>query len=183
MLPIAFRVHYLIVGSYLATLAPKFTAKGWQLVLSNNQYLGAARNKAAQYARGDYILFLDDDNLVTPRTLRTYTDVAARTHADILTAAHDVFEGSGRTEEGTVVGRWVPLGASPALGIFKNCFGDGIFFCSLWVGLIPIYSKFLYKEIRLHVTKGIYGRSGCWPRGPRISRKSRFGWPFFSCDT
>lgn len=112
--------------SYLASIAAKFTSKGWQIILSNNQYLGAARNKAAQHARGDYLLFLDDDNLVTPQTLRTYADVAARTRADILTAAHDVFEGTGRADEGTVVGRWVPLGASPALGIFKNCFGDGM---------------------------------------------------------
>jgi len=113
---------------YLTMLGPIFADKGWQLVLSNNQYLGAARNKAAQFAHGDYLLFLDDDNLVTPQTLRTYVDVAVRTRADILTAAHDVFEGTGRVEEGTVVGRWIPLGASPALGIFKNCFGDANFF-------------------------------------------------------
>jgi len=113
---------------YLASLDPKFTAKGWQLVLSNNQYLGAARNKAAQHARGDYLLFLDDDNLLTTRTLRTYTDVAVRTRSDILTAAHDVFEGTGKAEEGSVIGRWVPIGASPTLGIFKNCFGDANFF-------------------------------------------------------
>jgi glycosyltransferase involved in cell wall biosynthesis len=113
---------------YLETLVPKFNTKGWQLILSTNQYLGAARNKAAQHARGEYILFLDDDNLITPQLLRTYVDVAAHTHADIFTAAHDVFEGNGKAEEGTVVGRWVPLGASPSLGIFKNCFGDANFF-------------------------------------------------------
>eukprot|EP00026_Physarum_polycephalum_P000885 Phypoly_transcript_00886.p1 GENE.Phypoly_transcript_00886~~Phypoly_transcript_00886.p1 ORF type:complete len:714 (+),score=99.40 Phypoly_transcript_00886:1586-3727(+) len=113
---------------YLTMLGPIFADKKWQLVLSNNQYLGAARNKAAQFARGDYLLFLDDDNLVTPQTLRTYVDVAVRTRADILTAAHDVFEGTGKAEEENVVGRWIPLGASPALGIFKNCFGDANFF-------------------------------------------------------
>jgi hypothetical protein len=113
---------------YLASIAAKFTSKGWQLILSNNQYLGAARNKAAQHARGDYLLFLDDDNLLAPQTLRTYADTAVHTRADILTAAHNVFEGTGRADESTVVGRWVPLGASPALGIFKNCFGDANFF-------------------------------------------------------
>lgn len=119
-----------------------FAKEGWKILRTENKYLGAARNKAAQYAKGDYLVFLDDDNLVPPhqvcpRTvqmhkvliitqIQTYMDVALHTGADIFTAAHDVFEGKGTAQEGRTIARWVPLGPSPAVGLFKNCFGDGI---------------------------------------------------------
>lgn len=113
---------------YLLKLEPQFEKKGWKLVRSANQFLGAARNLAVSHARGDYVFFLDDDNLARPNLLSTYVAVAeSNPSADIFTAAHDVFEGSGEVPA-RVIGRWVPLGGSPVVGLFKNCFGDGIYY-------------------------------------------------------
>lgn len=44
---------------------------------------------------------------------------------DILTPANDYFQGiRAPTPDMEAIGRWVPLGASPAVGFFKDCFGD-----------------------------------------------------------
>lgn len=39
---------------------------------TENQYLGAARNTGAQFARGQYIVFMDDDNYAKPHEV-SYT--------------------------------------------------------------------------------------------------------------
>lgn len=118
--------------TYIDSLKPSFGAKGWKIVKTRNQYLGAARNAGSRLARGEYILFLDDDNLGKPEQISTYVKVAGATDADVLTAVHDVFKGTGlpdsSPESTNIISRSVPIGASPALGIFKNCFGDANFF-------------------------------------------------------
>ena len=43
---------------------PEFRAGRWQLLRRTSQYLGAARNEAIRHAGGDYIYFLDDDNVL-----------------------------------------------------------------------------------------------------------------------
>jgi hypothetical protein len=47
-----------------------------------------------------------------------------------LTAAHDVVQGTRLPTDKDVLERWVPLGGSVAVGLFKNSFGDANFFVS-----------------------------------------------------
>lgn len=110
---------------YIDSLESIFSDRGWRIVRQQNAYVGAARNNAVRHARGDYLLFLDDDNVATPRLLSTFVRVMQKTGADILTCATNVFEGEGAVPESVSSGtHWVPLGASVASGLFRNIFGD-----------------------------------------------------------
>jgi GT2 family glycosyltransferase len=110
---------------YLASLEPVFAERGWRIIRQENAYLGAARNHAAREARGEYLLFLDDDNIAAPGLVSTLVKVMNRTRVDILTCATSVFEGNGAApgeiDRGT---HWVPLGPAVASGVFRNVFGD-----------------------------------------------------------
>src|SRR5262249_59546510 len=49
--------------AYLDRLKPDFDRSGWQIIRHDqNRYLGAARNTAARPARGELLLFMDDDH-------------------------------------------------------------------------------------------------------------------------
>ena len=108
----------------LEALAPEFGARDWQLVYQENRYLGAARNAAARRATGEYLLFMDDDNLAKPHELDVFVRVALRTGADILTCFVDSFTGDSPWAEGAQVMRDTPVGDCLASGIVKNVFGD-----------------------------------------------------------
>lgn len=110
---------------YLETLEPQFVAKGWQLIRQENSYLGAARNNAVRHARGEYVKFMDDDNIAMPHEIATLVQVALHTGADIVTCCLRSFEGDGaapETLEETIP--WVPHGVNQALGVLLNSFGD-----------------------------------------------------------
>ena len=107
-------------------LTPQFARRGWQLLRnSENRFPGAARNLAARHARGEYILFMDDDNCAKPHELSTFMKAARRTGADILTCCLDTFTGAeaphGRL---TPRSRWIFVGDDAATGAIRNCFGD-----------------------------------------------------------
>lgn len=99
---------------------------GWRLLVQENRYLGAARNYGASQTDGDYLLFMDDDNVAKPNELSLLVAVAQRTGSDLVTSFFDTFaadEELTRPEPPTL--RLTPLGAAdPALGILTNCFGD-----------------------------------------------------------
>ncbi|MCB0208446.1 MAG: glycosyltransferase [Anaerolineae bacterium] len=98
---------------------------GWRLLVQENRYLGAARNYGSRHMSGDYLLFMDDDNVAKPQEISTMVAVAERTGAEIVTTFCDVFE-----TEKTLSGvepppmRFTPFGSDPALGVFSNCYGD-----------------------------------------------------------
>jgi GT2 family glycosyltransferase/glycosyltransferase involved in cell wall biosynthesis len=109
----------------LDELEPEFESHGWRIVRQENRYLGAARNTAARHARGEYLLFMDDDNVAKPHQISTFVRAAQASGADILTCFMDVFGGDEPPADGNPqVMRWLPLGGAGAVGLFWNCFGD-----------------------------------------------------------
>ena len=111
--------------AFLASLEPEFKGRGWQIVRQENRYLGAARNTGARHARGDYLVFMDDDNVAKPHELSTFIRVARKTGADLLTSSMDVFTGANAPGlQSKPCARWVFLGAAAATGAIRNCFGD-----------------------------------------------------------
>jgi glycosyltransferase involved in cell wall biosynthesis len=52
-------------------LEKQFSAKHWRILRTSNRYVGAARNTAARCASGDYLLFMDDDNVAKPNEIST----------------------------------------------------------------------------------------------------------------
>lgn len=110
----------------LDALEADFAGRGWTLVRQNNRYLGAARNACAASAKGEYLLFMDDDNLAKPYEISTFIKVARSTDADILTCVASFFEMRGRPgrEKPHQLGQYVPLGGAPGPGFLYNAFGD-----------------------------------------------------------
>jgi glycosyltransferase involved in cell wall biosynthesis/GT2 family glycosyltransferase len=109
----------------LDQLEPEFAARGWRIVRGENRYPGAARNAGARLARGEWLLFQDDDNLAKPKELSTFVAAAERTGAPIITCQADVFSGDDAPdpEQGPDY-RWLFLGGAVAAGAVHNCFGD-----------------------------------------------------------
>jgi glycosyltransferase involved in cell wall biosynthesis len=108
----------------LVELEALFRQRGWVLVRQPNRYLGAARNEAARHARGDYLLFMDDDNVARPHEVSTLVRTALRTDADILTCLADSFTGEGSPVPGCEQSRLLFAGIDSLVGIARNCFGD-----------------------------------------------------------
>ena len=108
--------------AFLEGLERAFQERDWQLVRQENRYLGAARNNAARHARGEYLLFMDDDNYAKPHEISTFVRAALSTGADILTSPMDVFQGTEAPRAARH--RWLWLGGAPMVGVFRNCFGD-----------------------------------------------------------
>lgn len=67
----------------LDALEPMFKKRGWRILREGNKYLGAARNAGVRAARGDRILFLDDDNALFKSAVSTLVHAINSSGADI----------------------------------------------------------------------------------------------------
>ncbi len=110
---------------YLNELEPEFERRGWRVLRQENRFHGAARNNAASIARGEYIMFMDDDNVAKPHEVELFVRAARFSGADIVTCFLDTFSTEFPPEsEFDRVFRWPFLGPSPSVALFKNCIGD-----------------------------------------------------------
>lgn len=105
--------------------------KGWTVRRIANSYLGEARNLGVIDAKGDYLLFLDDDDVLKPHALRTLISVAQKTNASALSTWLDEFT----THIDPLTNSNLPhrrsywfAGQSLSLGLLTNCFGSGNIF-------------------------------------------------------
>lgn len=112
--------------AYLNQLEEEFQHKGWKIIRNpTNLFPGAARNIGARNSRGEYLLFMDDDNYAKANEITTFVNVALNTQADILTCAMDVFTTRpGGEREYLLIHRFVPMGAAVGIGLYVNMFGD-----------------------------------------------------------
>jgi glycosyltransferase involved in cell wall biosynthesis/GT2 family glycosyltransferase len=109
----------------LDALREDFARRGWRIVRhATNRYPGAARNTAARHARGQFLLFMDDDNVAKPEEVSTLVAAARASKADIVTCFLDVFQGDAPPDGQAPLHRWPFVGGSLGLGLLRNCFGD-----------------------------------------------------------
>jgi GT2 family glycosyltransferase/tetratricopeptide (TPR) repeat protein len=112
--------------AFIDSLEEKFRQRDWQLLRNRQElFVGAARNLAARHARGEYLLFMDDDNVAKPEEISTFVRVAQRTNADILTCFLDFFSGREAPKPGrTPDQRFLFLGDAVGASACRNCLGD-----------------------------------------------------------
>lgn len=99
--------------------------KGWKLIRASHEYLGAARNRGIRSSKGQYILFMDDDNTLFPFAVSTFVNCMERTGSDIITCFAKVFY-DRYVPDGNASSliHFYPLGGSLDLALLKNTFGD-----------------------------------------------------------
>lgn len=95
------------------------------LRLPENLYEPEARNIGARAARGEYLLFMDDDNLPKPREVELFCRAAQAGGADVLTCFADHFQGAAPPEEDSgAAKRFLALGDAGPVGLIFNAYGD-----------------------------------------------------------
>ena len=111
---------------FVNSLETEFSQRGWQLIRNREEmFVGAARNAAARHARGEYLMFMDDDNIAKPNELSTFVNVARKTGADTVSCCLDFFS----TEEPPTPShvpdqRFLFLGPAAAASALRNYLGD-----------------------------------------------------------
>lgn len=109
----------------LLELAPEFERRGWIVHRRENGYLGAARNTAVQLARGEYFLFMDDDNVARPNEVSVLVRAALNSDADVTVCVFDVFQGQQPPDETRPpIERFLPLGDALSFSLVDNVMGD-----------------------------------------------------------
>ena len=76
------------------------------------------------HSKGEYILFMDDDNYAKPHEISTFVRAMRTSGADVLTSFVDFFWGEERPDLTSERPSYMFLGGSADVGAFKNCFGD-----------------------------------------------------------
>lgn len=111
--------------AYLDQLEKDIAHRNWRVIRQQNSFIGAARNRAAREARGQYLLFMDDDNYAKPHEIETFVSVSQINGADILTCPLDIFDGGDPPDGGGMpTSTRLFLGAAPLVGVIMNVFGD-----------------------------------------------------------
>lgn len=93
--------------------------------LNENLYEPAARNIGAYNARGDYVLFMDDDNIAKPHEAETFVHAAEVGGADVLTCFNDHFaDDEPPVASENALKRFIVMGDFGPLGLIINSYGD-----------------------------------------------------------
>lgn len=109
----------------LDSLEPRFKKRGWKILRKENKYLGAARNAGVRAARGERILFVDDDNALFKHAVSTFVRAMDASGADICTAFQKIFhEQFIPPDEKYGFIQYFPPGGSLDLGFIHDSFGD-----------------------------------------------------------
>jgi glycosyltransferase involved in cell wall biosynthesis len=95
-----------------------------KIIRSKNCYLGAARNLAASHARGEYLIFHDDDNIAEGNEVETFVSAAIASNSDILTSQYWVFRSENDTDLSERKIETYPIGIGGHISFFMNRFGD-----------------------------------------------------------
>lgn len=120
-------------------LRQRHADKNWHFeILGENRGVSGARNYAAAKGNGDYLLFLDADNVPKPRMIESFLSSVLASGDDCLTSYFTAFktpDGCSPPDSANVSPpppkpfyHFLPLGACAALGMLENFFGDASFF-------------------------------------------------------
>ncbi len=107
-------------------LHQKYADRNWHFeVASENRGVSAVRNLAATKGSGNFLLFLDADNIPSPNMIERYVTAIESSEDDCLTCYLSSFSGTNPRKKHDP--NFLPLGACVPLGMFDNFFGDANF--------------------------------------------------------
>jgi glycosyltransferase involved in cell wall biosynthesis len=109
----------------LRDLEPKFKERGWKILRLENGYLGRARNTAVSASSGEYLLFMDDDNVAHSNMISRFVSAAISSNADLVSCTFDVFSGDKAPSSKTpILERYLPVGDIVSFSVLANAIGD-----------------------------------------------------------
>jgi len=108
----------------LDSLGNDFERKGWQIIRRMQNSPGAMWTTAVARAHGEYILFMDAADYVSPDAIDIFVNVAMRGGADILTCFLALFSGVQEPNEEVCLGYYPFLGNAILASAFRNYFGS-----------------------------------------------------------
>ena len=101
-----------------------------RLIRQDNRYPAAARNTAARGANGEYLYFLDDDNILKPGAIDTLVRAACMSGADFVGSFSDIFTGEDAPAAESVAARRIlQTGDDAGFSLFNNAILDGNMLC------------------------------------------------------
>jgi glycosyltransferase involved in cell wall biosynthesis len=115
--------------SVIASLAAKYTPYSWKFIMKEeNETIGPTRNLAVTHAKGEFIIFMDSDNLATKTMITDFTRGMLSSGVDCLTCSMIQFTGEGGDpSSANLIDYWMPLGGCIEVGFYSNIFGDANF--------------------------------------------------------
>jgi glycosyltransferase involved in cell wall biosynthesis len=99
-----------------------------QLVFQDNAYLGAARNTGMNVALGEYICFLDDDDIALPNMIQDLFISMITTQSEVVVALNSYMPLANRSEmlkklSDNYIASYLPTGGPYSLSALENCIG------------------------------------------------------------
>ena len=137
-----------------ASIAKEFTKEDprFRIVSQANKGLSEARNAGIEVAEGDWITFVDSDDMIAPNFLQALYDAAMQTGADIACCAKHFF-GEGvvsRSGERLPIGNKMPAALSPVKALANALYQNDKPDYSAWNKL---YATRLWKTRRFPAGK------------------------------
>ncbi len=100
-----------------------------RLVTRENGGLSAARNTGIEHARGEFLTFVDSDDVVTPEAYVSAIDALQESGSDFVVSCYDRLEGKKRVPAGT----WIRAAhARRRLGVTLDTFPDAMVNAVAW---------------------------------------------------
>ena len=110
-----------ILGQMQAT----FQIRGWTIIWVKNGFPGRARNVAVTHARGDYLLFMDDDNVAVPHMIESLVKAATYSRVAITTSFASVFNSDESPHADTRASEYyLPVGGGLGYALSGNAISD-----------------------------------------------------------
>lgn len=106
----------------------KYNLSNWHFYEKDNTGIGHTRNFSVEKSKGDYIIFMDADNIATPNMIYDFLYGILKSGTDCLTCHFSAFKGDNSAGSKTKIEyKYIPIGSALEAGCIQNVFGDGNF--------------------------------------------------------